>query len=125
MTDHDEHLKQFALLNTTADPSITRPEVREEWAIFNDPEFLLPRFERGEIHPAMKEILLDNPLHVLDVAGTGKRVLLWINETRAQHGKMSTEGAAILRHRTVTTSSWRTVEGEELEMIDEGRRAHG
>jgi hypothetical protein len=124
MTDHDEHLKKFALLNSSTPPA-DAGEVRQEWAVFNDPEFLLPRFERDEIHPAMKEILLDNPLHVLDVEGTGKRVLLWVNEQRAQHGKLATEGPAILRHRTVTTSPWRTIEGEELEMIDEGRRAHG
>jgi hypothetical protein len=125
MTDHDEHLKQFALLNTSADPDIVKPEVREEWAVFNDPAFLGPRFERGEIHPALREKLLEEPMHVLDVEGTGKRVMLWINETRAQHGKLATEGPAILRHRTVTTSSWRTIEGEELEGIDAGRRPHG
>lgn len=125
MTDHDEHLKQFALLNSTTTTGDESPAVRQEWAVFNDPAFLLPRFERGEIHPALREKLLDEPLHVLAVEGTGARVTKWINETRQQHGKLATEGPAILRTRTVTTSAWRTIEGQEFEDIDDGRRPNG
>jgi hypothetical protein len=124
MTDHDEHLKQFALLNSTTTDA-DAPSVRQEWAVFNDPDFLEPRLADGTIHPALRELLLDNPLHVLDVAGTGARVTKWINEGRQQHGKLATEGPAILRTRTVTTSPWRTIEGQEFEDIDDGRKPNG
>jgi len=126
MTDHSDHLEQFALLNTTTPPEGDEsPAVRGEWAVFNDPDFLGPRFDRGEIHPALREKLLEEPMHILDVEGTGKRVMLHINEQRRLYGKLATEGPAILRSRTVTTTPWRTIEGEELEAIDEGRRPNG
>lgn len=120
MTGHDEHLEQFAVLNST-----TSPDVTEEWSVFNDADFLGPRFERGEIHPALKDKILEEPLFTASIPGSAKRFLLWTNEQRAIHGKLHLEGEAVLRTRTITHSPWRKVTGDELDSIDEGRRANG
>lgn len=120
MTDHGAHLEQFAVLNSTASPNVT-----EEWAVFNDADFLGPRFERGEIHPALKDKILEEPLFTASIPGSAKRFLLWTNEQRAIHGKLHLEGEAVLRTRTITQSPWRRVTGDELDSIDEGRRANG
>lgn len=123
MTDHAAHLEQFTLLNTTTDASA--PVVTEEWGVYNDPDFLGPRFDSGEIHPALREEILEKPLYTSPIPGSAKRFLLWTNENRAKHGKLATEGAAILQMHTITRTARRTVTGQELEDIDEGRRPNG
>lgn len=99
------------------------PEVVEEWGVWNDPEFFEPRFASGEIHPALREKLLGEPLWTSPLPGPAKRFMMWTNDQRSLQGTFVKEGFAVLRMRTITPSSWRTVEGTELAGIDEGRRA--
>jgi hypothetical protein len=124
MTDHSEFLEQFTVLNSTT-TDVDAPVLIEEWAVFNDPDFLGPRFERGEIHPALREKLLEEPLFMAAIPGSAKRFMLWTNEQRRLGGKLALEGEAILRTRTITQPPFRTVTGEELDAIDEGRRPNG
>ena len=90
------------------------------YGIFNDPEFFEPRFADGTLHPALREILLKDPLWATPSAPAAKRYMLWTNEDRDAQGKTEREGNAILRTRTL--SPWHTLTKEELEEIDEGRR---
>jgi hypothetical protein len=124
MTDHSEHLTAFAVLNSSGF-DIHEAETVEEWSVWNDPEFFNPRFASGEVHPALKDKILGEPLFTSEVPGAAKRFLLWTNEQRRLEGKLPREGAAILRMRPITHGARRKVEGLELEEIDEGRRANG
>lgn len=93
------------------------------YGIFNDPEFFEPRFADGTLHPALREIILKDPLWSTPSAPAAKRYMLWTNESRDAEGKTEREGHAILRERTLTP--WRTISKSELEEIDEGRRPTG
>lgn len=124
MTDHTEHLTAFAVLNTSRH-DFHAGEIVEEWSVWNDPEFLQPRFENGEIHPALRDKILGEPLFTSSVPGSAKRFQKWTNETRQSTGQLATAGEAILRMRTISQSARRKVEGEEWEMIEDGRRANG
>lgn len=124
MTDHDAHLTAFAVLNSTGH-DIHDAETVEEWSVWNDPDFFNPRFADGTIHPALKDKILGEPLYVSEIPGSAKRYMLWANELRREHGKTAVEGEVILRMREVTHGARRRVEGLELDMIDEGRRANG
>lgn len=124
MTDHTEHLTQFAVLNSSGH-DIHESTTVEEWSVWNDPDFFNPRFVSGEVHPALKDKILGEPLYVSEIPGSAKRFLLWTNEQRATNGKLSKEGAAILRMRPITSGARRKVDGAELDEIDEGRKANG
>lgn len=124
MTDHTAHLQQFAVLNSSG-YDIHDAETVEEWSVWNDPDFFEPRFTSGEVHPALKDKILGEPLYVSEIPGSAKRYLLWTNELRRENGKIAVEGAAILRMREITHGARRKVEGLELDMIDEGRRPNG
>lgn len=124
MTDHTEHLTQFAVLNSSGH-DIHGAETAEEWSVWNDPDFFNPRFASGEVHPALKDKILGEPLYVSAIPGSAKRYLLWTNELRRENGKVAVEGEAILRMRLVTRGARNRVQGAELDAIDEGRRANG
>lgn len=124
MTDHTEHLTQFAVLNSSGH-DIHGAETTEEWSVWNDPEFFNPRFASGEVHPALKDKILGEPLYVSEIPGSAKRYLLWTNELRRENGKVAVEGEAILRRRELSKSVRTRVQGQELDAIDEGRRANG
>lgn len=124
MTDHDAHLTAFAVLNSTGH-DIHDAETVEEWSVWNDPDFFNPRFASGEVHPALKDKILGEPLYVSEIPGSAKRYMLWANELRREHGKTAVEGEVILRTRVLQRSARRKVEGPELDGIDEGRRANG
>lgn len=97
----------------------------EVWAVYNDPDFMEPRFASGEVHPGLRELILETPLYTSPIPGPAKRYMLWTNENRAQSGAFVKEGFAILRTQTVTRTPFRTVTGQELEEIDAGRRPNG
>lgn len=99
--------------------------VAEEYAIFNDPKHFEPLFASGQIHPMLREKLLEEPLWFSPVAGAAKRFMLWTNDQRSLSGDFVTHGFAVLRRRTVTTTPWEDVTGADLDAIDEGRRANG
>lgn len=124
MTDHTEHLTQFAVLNSSGH-DIHAADEEEEWSVWNNPKFFNPRFEDGTIHPALKDKILGEPLYTSPVPGSAKRYLLWTNEQRRINGKLAVEGEAILRMRVLKASVRREVTGPELDEIDEGRRPNG
>lgn len=93
------------------------------YGIFNDPEFFEPRFKDGTLHPALRDVILKDPLWSTPSASAAKRFMLWTNEERDAQGKTAQEGHAILRERVL--SPWEDVTGAELEEIDEGRRPTG
>lgn len=97
----------------------------EVWAVYNDADFMEPRFASGEVHPGLRDLILGSPLYTSPIPGPAKRYMLWTNENRAQSGAFIKEGWAILRVQTVTRTPFRTVAGTELEEIDEGRRPNG
>jgi|SRR5688572_7424119 hypothetical protein len=99
-------------------------EVIEEWGVYNDPTFYEPRFANGELHPMLRD-KIEEPMWTSPVPGAAKRYMLWVNEQRAKQGSFLTEGWALLRMRTITKSALRTVTGEELESIEDGRRPNG
>lgn len=110
------------LLNVTppADANVT-----QTWyAVFNDPERIQEQVDLG-----MPEDLADKlrePLHQTLAPGAAKRYLLWTNENRDTNPELlARSGYALLRTQDVTTTPWRTIEGDELANIDEGRRAYG
>lgn len=96
-----------------------------EYAVFNDPDFLEPRFASGELHQDLREPLLDNPLWVGPTDSAAKRFMLFQNDQRAMNGKFTEYGFTVLRKRSLTRTPWVRVEGAELDAIDEGRRAYG
>src|SRR5688572_3380012 len=108
-----------------ADPPKDATVVQEFYGVFNDAEFLEPRFASGEIHPMLRDKILDEPLFTSPVAGAAKRFMLWTNDQRAIHGNFLKEGWAVLQKQTVTTTPWTKVEGQELDDIDEGRKPNG
>lgn len=124
MTDHDAHLTAFTVLNK-AGHDIHAVETVEEWSVWNDPDFFNPRFASGEVHPALKDKILGEPLYVSEIPGSAKRYMLWANELRREHGKVAVEGETILRFRTLIRGARTRVQGPELDAIDEGRRANG
>jgi hypothetical protein len=90
------------------------------YGIFNDQEFFEPRFADGTLHPALRELLLRDPLWSTPSAPAAKRYMLWANAQRDEQGTAEKEGYTVLRKRTLTP--WEDVKGQELEEIDEGRR---
>lgn len=104
---------------------LAAPAVQEEWGIFNDPEYLEPRFASGEIHPLLREEILEKPLWVSPIPGPAKRFQKYHNEQRIESGNNFREGLLILRMRTIVQNPWRDVKGNEWEEIDDGRRANG
>ena len=102
-------------------------EVIEEWGVFNDPDFLEPRFASGEIHPLLREKLLEEPLWTSELPGPAKRFQQYFNNERLSDGRYVHEGLAVLRMRTTTRTKWRTVteRSPEWDDIDDGRRANG
>lgn len=106
----------------------TEPVVEEVWAVFNDPALFEPRFASGQLHPMLREQLLETPLFSSSLPGAAKRFMNWTNTERAEKGgpdAIARDGYAILRHQTITRSAWRTVEGAELDAIEDGRRPNG
>lgn len=93
------------------------------YGIFNDPAFFEPKFQSGELHPVLRENILDTPLYTTPGASEAKRYMTWQNEQRASEGTVQKYGNTILRTRDLTP--WRDVKGAELEAIDDGRRANG
>lgn len=108
-----------------ADPPKNATVVEDTYGVFNDPEFFDPKFDSGEIHPALREKILEEPLWASTVAGAAKRFMLWTNEEREKHGLHHENGFTILRVQTVTRTPYRDVKGAELDAIDEGRRPNG
>ena len=96
----------------------------ELWIVVNDEEFLEPRFASGEIHPLLREKIME-PMYFSPIPGPAKRYMLWTNEGRANSGAFIKEGWAVLKVQTVARTPFRTVTGAELEEIDEGRRPNG
>lgn len=99
--------------------------VTETWyAVFNDPERIQEQVDLGlpeELADKLRE-----PLHQTQAVAAAKRYLLWTNENRdANPELLARSGYALLRTQDVTVTPWRTIEGDELAAIDEGRRAYG
>lgn len=109
----------------SAPPPLEQGETIEEWGVFNDPAVLGPRFDSGEIHPQLREELLETPLWTSPIAGAAKRYQEYHNRQRAESGNFLKEGWLILRTRTITRSGWRKIEKDEWDEIDNGKRANG
>jgi hypothetical protein len=117
--DYQAQLEAFAAGNRIE----PQPVQETLYGIFNDPEFFEPRFASGEIHPHLREKILDEPLWTSDVAGAAKRFMLYNNEIRARQGTLHLDGMLILREQVVLRHPWRDIKDAELDAIDEGRRA--
>lgn len=102
-----------------------KPEVVEEWAVFNDPAFWEPKFASGEVHPELRENILERPLWSTELPGAAKRYQQYYNDQRKEFGQLATAGPVILRVQRITKEPWRTVEGQEWEDIDDGRKPNG
>lgn len=120
--DYRAQLENFAADNSTKDDG---PKVETLYGIFNDPQFFEHRFASGEIHPALREKILEEPLWTTDVAGPAKRFMIYQNEQRAERGQLHKDGLTILKEQQVIRHPWREIKGQELDDIDEGRRANG
>ena len=113
------------LAEVMASPSPYETKTETWYAVFNDPAKIDAQVALG-----MPEDLADKlrePLHQTLSASAAKRYLLWTNENRDKPewaANLAASGYAILRRQDVTTTPWETIEGEELENIDEGRRAY-
>jgi len=102
--------------------------IEDMYGVFNDPVFFEPRFASGELHPLLRTRLLDEPLYTNSLPGPAKRHMNWLNTQRLENGgpdRIAREGYVILRHQRITRTAWRTVQGQELEDVDDGRRANG
>src|SRR5690349_22952502 len=98
-----------------------QPITVEEWGVFNDPDFWEPKFASGEMHEELREVVLERPLFVSDVAGEAKRYQQFFNLQRTEHGQMEFAGPLILQMQRVIRYPWRKIEGAEWEAIDDGR----
>lgn len=102
--------------------------VEEMWGVFNDPAHFEPRFTSGQLHPMLREQLLDTPLFTSALPGPAKRFKNWTDNDRFEKGgpdRVARDGYTVLRVQRVTKTAWRLVEGAELEAIDDGRRPNG
>lgn len=98
------------------------------YGVFNDPAYFEPRFARGEIHPLLREQILEKPMFESALPGPAKRFMNWANTQRLEEGgpdRVARDGYVILREQRVIKEPWRTIEGAELEAIDDGRRPNG
>lgn len=99
------------------------PEEEMLYGVFNDPEVLEPMFASGRLHPFLREKLLEEPLWTSPLPGPAKRFMKWTNEQRAMN-PVNNMGQAVLREQRIVRTPWRTIEGTELEAINDGRRAN-
>lgn len=112
---------------TVVSEAVRNPVVREEsYGAFNDPAYFEPRFASGELHPDLRENLLDKPLWASPIPGPCMRYVAFYNDERrkdpAQHAVI---GDMIMKVQVVERQPWRVVTETEKESIDDGRRAYG
>lgn len=94
--------------------------VEEQYAVVNNPETVDTMVAAGRISPYMEERVKDL-LFSSSIPGPALRFMRWTNEQNPGRDL----GPAVLVHRTITSTAWRTIEAAEQETIDDGRRPNG
>lgn len=104
-------------------PALIEEEI---YGAFNDPAFFEPRFASGELHPVLRQKLLDEPLFTSATPGPAARYVKLFNYERSKDpAKHAIEGDLVLRVQHVTRTQWHTLTPAEMGEIDDGRRAYG
>lgn len=110
------------VLSTSPSQDETRTETW--YAVFNDPTRIDAAVAAG-----MPEELADKlrePLHQSLSRAAAKRYWMWTNENRDEHPELLAQsGHALFKKQDVTTTPWALVTDDEIDEIDEGRRAYG
>ena len=100
---------------------IPRPlVVEEQYAVINNPDAVDALIAENPHLQHMAERIKD-PLFGSLIPGPALRFMRWTNETNPGRDL----GPAILVHRTVTSTAWRTIGEEEQSTFDDGRRPNG
>lgn len=105
------------------DTSLVQPEYTTTvvYAVYNDPEAVQRAAEQNQWPPTFTETF-SRPLFESAVPGAAKRFQKWTNEQRSERGETM---LAVLRTQTTHSTPWRTLDGQEYDDIDDGRRANG
>lgn len=118
----DTPIELAQVLANSPSPAETRTETW--YGVFNDEDRIAAAVAKG-----MPEDLADKlrePLHQSLSPAAAKRYWMWTNENRDEHPELLAQsGYALLKKQNVTTTPWAAVTNEEIEEIDEGRRAYG
>lgn len=85
------------------------------YGVFNDPDVYEPRFASGDLHPSLRQVILETPLYTDKSLrqATGHQRL--VNEERRALGRVARDGRAVLRRQVIISSAWETVHVEDQE----------